>query len=92
MIMNLIAWIILGGIAGWLAGVLIGGHGLGTIGTIVLGVIGAFVGGFLISLIPGMDNPLSNNAVLSIPALITAVIGAVVVVVVAGMLMGRRRV
>jgi uncharacterized membrane protein YeaQ/YmgE (transglycosylase-associated protein family) len=92
MIMNLIAWIILGGIAGWLAGVLIGGHGLGTIGTIVLGVIGAFVGGFLISLIPGMDNPLSNNAVLSIPALITAVIGAVVVVVVAGMLLGRRRV
>jgi uncharacterized membrane protein YeaQ/YmgE (transglycosylase-associated protein family) len=90
MLMNLIIWIIVGGIAGWLAGVLMGGTGLGTIGTIVLGVVGALVGGFVISLIPGMGNPLDANAPLSIPGIVTAVIGAIIVIAVARMVMGSR--
>ena len=39
MLINIIAWIIVGGLAGWLAGVLMGGTGLGTIATIVLGIV-----------------------------------------------------
>ena len=45
--MNIIAWIVLGAIAGYLAGFLVkGDEGLGVIGHIVLGIVGALVGGF----------------------------------------------
>jgi uncharacterized membrane protein YeaQ/YmgE (transglycosylase-associated protein family) len=44
---GLIAWIIIGAVAGWLAGVFVKGGGFGLIGDIVVGVIGAFVGGWL---------------------------------------------
>ena len=48
--MSIIAWIILGAIAGYLAGFLVkGDEGLGVIGHIVLGIVGALVGGFLAS-------------------------------------------
>src|SRR5882672_7261800 len=50
--MSIIAWIILGAIAGYLAGFLVkGDEGLGVIGHIVLGIVGALVGGFLASVL-----------------------------------------
>jgi uncharacterized membrane protein YeaQ/YmgE (transglycosylase-associated protein family) len=47
--MNLLWFLIVGLIAGWLAGLLVKGGGFGLIGDLVVGVIGAFVGGFLFS-------------------------------------------
>jgi uncharacterized membrane protein YeaQ/YmgE (transglycosylase-associated protein family) len=44
---GLIAWLIIGVVAGWLAGLLVKGGGFGLIGDIVVGVIGAFIGGWL---------------------------------------------
>jgi uncharacterized membrane protein YeaQ/YmgE (transglycosylase-associated protein family) len=44
---SIIAWLIIGALAGWLAGVLVKGGGFGLIGDIVVGIIGAFVGGWL---------------------------------------------
>ena len=44
---SIIAWLIIGAIAGWLAGVLVKGGGFGLIGDIVVGIIGAFIGGWL---------------------------------------------
>ncbi len=44
---NLIAWLIIGAIAGWLAGTFVKGGGFGLIGDIVVGIIGAFIGGWL---------------------------------------------
>ena len=45
--MNLIAWIVLGAIAGYIAGYFVkGDEGLGVIGHIVLGIVGALAGGF----------------------------------------------
>lgn len=44
---GLIVWLIIGAIAGWLAGTLIKGGGFGLIGDIVVGIIGAFIGGWL---------------------------------------------
>ena len=44
---SLIAWLIIGAIAGWLAGTFVKGGGFGLIGDIVVGVIGAFFGGWL---------------------------------------------
>ena len=47
--MGIIWFLIVGLVAGWLAGVLVKGGGFGLIGDMVVGVIGAFVGGFLFS-------------------------------------------
>jgi uncharacterized membrane protein YeaQ/YmgE (transglycosylase-associated protein family) len=78
-IVELIAWIVLGAIAGWLAGLLVGGHGLGTIGTIVLGIIGAVVGGFLARALLGGDAGAGAGEI-NIMSIIIATIGAIIVV------------
>ena len=44
---SLIAWIVIGAVAGWLAGTLVRGGGFGLLGDIVVGIIGAFIGGWL---------------------------------------------
>jgi uncharacterized membrane protein YeaQ/YmgE (transglycosylase-associated protein family) len=44
---SIIAWLIIGAIAGWLAGTFVKGGGFGLIGDIVVGIIGAFLGGWL---------------------------------------------
>ncbi|MEW6642322.1 MAG: GlsB/YeaQ/YmgE family stress response membrane protein [Pseudomonadota bacterium] len=46
--MGIIAWIIVGAIAGWLAGLVVKGAGFGLVGNIVLGIIGAVVAGWLL--------------------------------------------
>ncbi|MFL5756474.1 MAG: GlsB/YeaQ/YmgE family stress response membrane protein [Chloroflexota bacterium] len=87
--MSIIAWIVLGAIAGYLAGFLVrGDEGLGIIGHIVLGIVGALVGGFLAGVLFG-TNPV--DGALDISSIVTAVIGAVLVVVIANMVMGRSR-
>lgn len=50
---GIIAWLVVGLIAGWLAGVVMKGGGYGLVGDIVVGLVGAFVGGFVFSLITG---------------------------------------
>lgn len=44
---SLIIWLVIGAVAGWLAGTLVKGGGFGLIGDIVVGIIGAFIGGWL---------------------------------------------
>jgi uncharacterized membrane protein YeaQ/YmgE (transglycosylase-associated protein family) len=44
---SLIIWLVVGAVAGWLAGTLVKGGGFGLIGDIVVGIIGAFIGGWL---------------------------------------------
>ena len=50
---GIIAWIVVGLVAGWLAGVVMKGGGFGLIGDVIVGLIGAFVGGFVFTLITG---------------------------------------
>jgi len=50
---GIIAWLVVGLVAGWLAGVVMKGGGYGIIGDIVIGIVGAFIGGFVFSLITG---------------------------------------
>jgi uncharacterized membrane protein YeaQ/YmgE (transglycosylase-associated protein family) len=47
--MSLLLFLVVGIVAGWLAGVLVKGGGFGLIGDLIVGVIGAFLGGFLFS-------------------------------------------
>ena len=44
---SLLIFLLVGALAGWLAGLIVKGYGLGLIGNIVVGVIGAFIGGWL---------------------------------------------
>jgi uncharacterized membrane protein YeaQ/YmgE (transglycosylase-associated protein family) len=86
--MNIIAWIVLGAIAGYLAGFLVkGDEGLGVIGHIVLGIVGALVGGFLASVLFNvkLDGPLD------ITTIVVSVIGAIIVVFVVNLVTTRSR-
>jgi uncharacterized membrane protein YeaQ/YmgE (transglycosylase-associated protein family) len=88
--MSILAWIVLGAIAGYLAGFLVrGDEGLGIIGHIVLGIVGALVGGFLAGALFNTD-PI--NGALDISSIVVATIGAVITVVVVNAVTGRSRV
>ena len=69
---GLIAWLIIGAIAGWLAGILVKGGGFGLIVDIIVGIVGAFVGGWLAA---ALHITIGSGFIGSI---IVAVIGAVI--------------
>jgi uncharacterized membrane protein YeaQ/YmgE (transglycosylase-associated protein family) len=69
---GIIAWLIIGAIAGWLAGLLVKGGGFGLIVDIIVGIVGAFIGGWLAGV---LHISLGGGWIGSI---ITAVIGAVI--------------
>ena len=76
---SLIAFLLIGAVAGWLAGLLMHGGGFGLLGNIVIGIIGAFIGGFLFGLVG-----ISAGSGL-IGSLITAVVGAAVLLFIVGL-------
>lgn len=89
--MNIIAWIILGVLAGAIAKLIYPGQqGWGILATILLGIIGAFIGGSLYALFTTGTLQLTA-AGLSIPGLVIAVIGAMIAIFIWG-LMTRRAV
>jgi uncharacterized membrane protein YeaQ/YmgE (transglycosylase-associated protein family) len=75
----LIIWLIIGAVAGWLAGLIVKGYGFGLVGNIVVGIIGAFLAGWLLPLVGFV---LVGGV---IAAIINAVIGAVILLVVIGL-------
>jgi len=88
-IMEWLSWIIVGAIAGWLAGLLVkGDEGLGVIGHVLLGLVGALLGGYVVSLLTNND---PMDGVFDISTLVTAVVGAVVLVLLGSMVMRGRR-
>ena len=92
MLVTIIAWIVLGAIAGWLAGLLVrGDEGFGVIGHIVLGIVGALVGGFLANVL-GFGSGREGGDVVNLQSIIVAVIGAVLVVLAVGFFSRRRAV
>jgi uncharacterized membrane protein YeaQ/YmgE (transglycosylase-associated protein family) len=73
---TLIIWIIVGAVAGWLAGLVVRGFGFGLVGNIIVGILGAILGGWLFgalgfAFLPGIIN-----------TIITAFIGAVVLLLI----------
>lgn len=84
---GIIAWIIVGGIAGWLASLVVRGTGLGLIGDIIVGIVGGLIGGFLLSLLlPGSFSVTGFN----LGSVIVAFIGAVVLLLLVRLFTGRR--
>ena len=85
--MGIISWLVVGAIAGYIAGYLVkGDESLGVIGHIVLGIVGAVIGGFLAGLLTGGDYITGIN----FQTIIVAVIGSVIAVVGYKMVTGRR--
>ncbi len=85
--MGIIAWIVLGAIAGWITNMIMGG-GEGVIATIILGIVGAVVGGWL----AGTVLKVADVTGINIESIVVAVVGAVIVVAVYRMVVGRRTV
>jgi uncharacterized membrane protein YeaQ/YmgE (transglycosylase-associated protein family) len=75
----LVVFLIVGAIAGWLAGLIVKGYGFGLIGNIVVGIVGAFIAGFLL---PRLGIAIGGGF---IAAIINAVIGAVILLVIIGL-------
>lgn len=81
--MGLLMWIIVGAIAGWLAGKFMKGAGLGLIGNVVVGIIGALVGGSIASTLLNVPNAISS---FNLTTIIVALLGAIIVLVVVRLL------
>ena len=73
---SLIIFLLIGAVAGWLAGLIVKGFGFGIIGNIVVGIVGAFIAGYLF---PALNVSLGTGI---IGAIIHATIGAVLLLVV----------
>jgi uncharacterized membrane protein YeaQ/YmgE (transglycosylase-associated protein family) len=83
--MSIIAWLVLGLIAGFIGSKIVNRTGEGLVMDIVLGVVGAFVGGFLFNMFGA-----SGVSGLNIYSLVVAVVGAIVVLVLYHMIFRRR--
>jgi len=84
--MSILAWIIVGIIAGWLAKVVVPGEGPGgLIGDLVVGIVGALIGGWLFQ-------SLGHTGVtgLNVPSIIVAFIGGVILLLILRLIGARR--
>jgi uncharacterized membrane protein YeaQ/YmgE (transglycosylase-associated protein family) len=77
---SLIILLIVGAIAGWLAGIIVKGYGFGLIGNIVVGVIGAFIGNWLFPSLGLWDIPGIVGVIVS------ATLGAIILLVIIGLI------
>jgi uncharacterized membrane protein YeaQ/YmgE (transglycosylase-associated protein family) len=83
--MGILAWIVLGAIAGFITNMIMGGAE-GVIATIILGIVGAVVGGYL----AGTVLKVADVTGINVESIVVAVIGAVIVVAVYRLVIGRR--
>ena len=84
---SVIIILLLGALAGWLAGLVFQGGGLGLIGNIVVGILGGFIGYWLLPKI----NVHINTGTTWLNYVLTAAIGALVLLIVINLIFGRGR-
>lgn len=77
---SIIIFLVIGAIAGWLAGQIVRGMGFGLVGNIVVGIVGAFIAGWLL---PQVGIVIGGGI---IAAIINAMIGAVILLVILGLI------
>lgn len=81
MLLNIIVWIVFGALAGWIASMIMKRDAqMGAVANIVVGIVGAFIGGFLMNLL-GVGGVTGFN----IYSLLVAILGAVVLLFVVGL-------
>lgn len=82
--MEFLGWIIIGGLAGWVASLLMKGGGSGLLMNIILGIIGGFLGGWVLGLLG-----LTSGGGL-IGSFVTALVGAVLLIFIGQLVTGKR--
>ena len=75
--MNIILFLAIGAISGWIAGLIMKGRGFGLIGNLIVGISGAYIGGFLFGLLGVMTYGL-------IGSLLAALAGAIILLWIIG--------
>jgi uncharacterized membrane protein YeaQ/YmgE (transglycosylase-associated protein family) len=75
---SILAWIVIGAIAGWLAGLLIKGYGFGLIGNIIVGILGAGIAGILAPRLGLYTESFGGN-------IVAALLGALILLFVVGL-------
>ena len=86
--MGILAWIVVGLVAGWLASQVMRGGGYGLIGDIIVGAVGAVIGGFLAATFLNMPDAVNG---INVSSIIVAFVGAVILVGVLRLLSPTRR-
>ena len=84
--MGLLAWLIIGAIVGWIAGLVMKGKGFGLLGNIVVGIIGALVGGYLAAEFLKIPNAISG---FNLTTFAVAFVGALIVLLIGRLLKGK---
>jgi uncharacterized membrane protein YeaQ/YmgE (transglycosylase-associated protein family) len=83
---EIIVWIVLGALAGWIASMIMGTNAeQGAVGNIIVGILGAFIGGFVVRMLTGNNVDTGFN----IPSLLTAILGAVILLAIVKAFRGR---
>jgi len=77
--MDILLFLLIGLVAGWLAGKIMKGRGFGLVGNLIVGVIGALLGGFLFRI-------LGMTTTSTLGSLLTAIVGAIVLLFIVGQL------
>ena len=85
--MGILAWIVVGLIAGWLASRVMRGGGYGLIGDIIVGIVGAVIGGFLAGSLLKIPDAVNG---INVTSILVAFVGAVILIAVLRMVSGRR--
>ncbi|MFN3623394.1 MAG: GlsB/YeaQ/YmgE family stress response membrane protein [Hyphomicrobium sp.] len=80
--MSFLGWLIIGALAGWLAGRIVEGYGFGFVGNIVIGILGACIGGLILPQLGIVPESTGGN-------FIAATLGAVILLVVLGLVQRR---
>ena len=86
--MTILAWLVVGLIAGFLASQVMRGGGYGLIGDIIVGVVGAVIGGFLAANLLNMPNAVNG---INVTSILVAFVGAVILIAILRLIGGRRR-
>jgi uncharacterized membrane protein YeaQ/YmgE (transglycosylase-associated protein family) len=87
--MGIILWLVIGGVIGWLASIVMRTDGSqGIFLNIVVGIVGAFLGGWLIG--PLLGAPSINSGVISIGSLLVSFLGAVILLAIVNLFTRRR--
>lgn len=85
--MGILSWIVVGLIAGWLAGMVLKGGGYGIIGDIIIGVVGGLLGGWVASSVLHIGAEVNG---INLESILVAFAGAVLLLVILRLLRGGR--
>jgi uncharacterized membrane protein YeaQ/YmgE (transglycosylase-associated protein family) len=87
--MNFIIWIVVGGLVGWVASIIMHTNGQqGILLNVIVGIVGAFIAGYVLTPLLGIGT--INQGNFSLPALLVSLGGAIILLFVVGLFQGRR--